>query len=132
MNSIVSNKSKYEHYLNGEATLNADEERGKILFFKERNPLFPSLSGPDCAHCHGGYNFINDKYINNGLDDEMSIQDIGRQSVTQNPGDRGKFKVPSLRNIALTGPYMHDGRFKTYIWSGQNQATPMSVCGQYY
>src|SRR5690606_26976403 len=50
---------------------------------------------------------------NNGLDDDASLADAGRQLVTQLPGDRGKFKVMSLRNIALTAPYMHDGRFAT-------------------
>ncbi|MEO6130328.1 MAG: cytochrome c peroxidase [Saprospiraceae bacterium] len=113
MVSIVSNQSKYDQYLAGNLSLNTDEERGRVLFFKERNPFYPGLSGPDCAHCHNGSNFRNNKYLNNGLDDEASITDIGRQSVSLNPDDKGKFKVPSLRNIALTAPYMHDGRFKS-------------------
>lgn len=113
MNSIVSHDSKYDAYLNGEITLDNDEERGRILFFTEFNPFFPDLSGADCAHCHAGDNFENDQFMNNGLDDDQSSPDKGRQMVTQNPSDRGKFKVPSLRNIELTPPYMHDGRFKT-------------------
>ena len=51
--------------------------------------------------------------MNNGLDSEDNITDIGRESVTLNPADKGKFKVPTLRNIELTAPYMHDGRFAT-------------------
>ncbi|MEZ4981789.1 MAG: hypothetical protein R2769_09425 [Saprospiraceae bacterium] len=51
--------------------------------------------------------------MNNGLDIDSDIIDIGRQKVSGMPADKGKFKVPSLRNIAVTGPYMHDGRFKT-------------------
>jgi cytochrome c peroxidase len=113
MLTIVSNQSKYDQYLAGQVQLTASEERGRILFSAEYNPFFPELSGADCAHCHGGANFENDQYMNNGIDAEADIVDIGRQAVTQNPGDRGKFKVPSLRNVAVTAPYMHDGRFKT-------------------
>jgi cytochrome c peroxidase len=113
MNSIVSNNSKYDKYLAKQATLTAEEERGRFLFETEFNPSFPSASGADCKHCHGGANFENDKYMNNGLDNDAGITDIGRQKVTNNSADKGKFKVPSLRNVALTAPYMHDGRFKT-------------------
>lgn len=113
MNSIVSNKSKYDNYLAGKATLTAQEERGRFLFFTEYNPAFPNASGADCRHCHGGLNFENDNYMNNGLDTDAEFVDFGRENVTQNPFDRAKFKVPSLRNVALTPPYMHDGRFKT-------------------
>lgn len=113
MNSIVSNNSKYDQYLAGKATLTASEERGRQLFFQEYNQFFPDSSGADCAHCHAGLNFENDKYMNNGLDDDASVTDIGREKVTQSPTDKAKFKVTSLRNIALTAPYMHDGRFNT-------------------
>jgi cytochrome c peroxidase len=113
MNSIVSNNSKYDDYLAGKATLSAEEERGRFLFFTEYNPAFPNASGADCQHCHGGANFENDKYMNNGIDTDASITDIGRQKVTGMASDKAKFKVPSLRNIGITAPYMHDGRFKT-------------------
>lgn len=113
MNSIVSVGSKYDLYLAGKATLTQEEERGRVLFFAEYNPFFPQVSGADCAHCHGGANFINDLYMNNGLDSTSGITDIGREAVTGKAGDKGKFKVMSLRNIALTPPYMHDGRFQT-------------------
>jgi cytochrome c peroxidase len=113
MLSIVSYDSKYDKYLAGEVQLTESEERGRILFETEYNPFFPDQSGADCAHCHGGANFENDQYMNNGLDTDASMIDIGREEVTNDPNDKGKFKVPSLRNIALTAPYMHDGRFKT-------------------
>jgi cytochrome c peroxidase len=113
MNSIVSVDSKYDRYLRGTATLDSNEERGRVLFFAEYNPSFPSLSGADCQHCHSGRNFENDKYLNNALDTDAEMQDDGRMDVTGRSSDKGKFKVTSLRNIAKTPPYMHDGRFST-------------------
>ena len=113
MLSIVSYESKYDQFLAGNASLTESEERGRSLFFTEFNPFFPELSGADCAHCHGGSNFENDQYMNNGLDTDAEFTDFGREEVTNDPTDRAKFKVPSLRNIAVTPPYMHDGRFRT-------------------
>lgn len=113
MLTIVSNQSKYDQYLAGQAELTKSEERGRMLFITEYNPFFPEFSGADCMHCHGGANFENDQYMNNGLDTDVTMTDIGRQNVTGDPADKGKFKVPSLRNVAVTPPYMHDGRFKT-------------------
>ena len=113
MNSIVSWNSKYDKAKRGELALSDSEERGKNLFFDEYNQYFPSTSGADCAHCHSGGNFENDKYINNGLDADANFLDDGRMNVTLDPMDRAKFKVPTLRNIELTPPYMHDGRFST-------------------
>lgn len=113
MLSIVSANSKYDKYLAGIEELTESEQRGLELFETEYNPFFPEFSGADCAHCHGGANFENDLYMNNGLDEDPNFDDIGRENVTENPQDRAKFKVPSLRNIELTPPYMHDGRFTT-------------------
>jgi cytochrome c peroxidase len=73
--------------------------------------LFKSLNGADCFHCHNGPLMRVKKFSNNGLD--AAFSDLGRGGVTQNPEDYGKFKVTTLRNIALTAPYMHDGRFTT-------------------
>ena len=112
MNSIVSHNSKYDRYLAGTDTLSASEERGRVLFFGEYNPFFPDESGADCAHCHAGDNFSNNLFMNNGIDGN-TVEDIGREKVTENESDRAKFKVTSLRNIELTPPYMHDGRFTT-------------------
>ncbi|MGB0427547.1 MAG: cytochrome-c peroxidase [Flavobacteriales bacterium] len=114
MNSIVSNQSKYDRFKAGVDQLNDAEERGRALFFEEFNPFFPENSGADCAHCHGGLNFENDDYMNNGITAAGNFSsDTGREKATGNSADRGKFKVTSLRNIELTPPYMHDGRFKT-------------------
>jgi cytochrome c peroxidase len=113
MLSIVSGNSKYDRYQMGLEELTESELRGLALFETEYNPFFPDDSGADCQHCHGGPNFENDLYMNNGMDTDAEITDTGRQAVTGDPGDRGKFKVPSLRNIAVTAPYMHDGRFAT-------------------
>ncbi len=108
--TLISNGSKYDRYLAGTETLTESEERGRKLFFAEFDP-FSGQKGGECFHCHGGFNFTNDKYMNNGLDAQADFTDEGRFKVTNNPADMAKFKVPSLRNIALTPPYMHDGRF---------------------
>lgn len=109
---IVSHNSKYDKYLKGEVQLNPDEERGMSLFFSESDPV-NNLKGGECFHCHNGFNFTNNDYMNNGLDEENSFRDLGRFEVTNNNKDKANFKVPSLRNIEVTGPYMHDSRFKT-------------------
>ncbi len=113
MLSIVSFDSKYDQYLDGKVTLTESEERGRSLFFTEYNQFFPELSGADCAHCHSGPNFENGEFMNNGLDDDSNFKDFGRELVTNLASDRATFLIPSLRNIAQTAPYMHDGRFKT-------------------
>ncbi len=113
MLTIVSHNSKYDKFLAGTAELTESEERGRQLFETEYNPFFPESSGADCQHCHGGANFENDLYMNNGLDTDAEMQDDGRMAATGDSADRGKFKVTTLRNIALTAPYMHDGRFQT-------------------
>ncbi len=113
MMSIISEDSKYDRYLAGKVNLTQSEDRGRVLFFGEYNEFFPNVSGADCAHCHAGNNFENDLYMNNGLDTDAEFMDDGREKATMNPDDRAKFKVTSLRNIAVTAPYMHDGRFNT-------------------
>ena len=111
MNSIVSNDSKFDKVEAGTETFTTSEQRGRDLFFLEYNPFDSANSGADCAHCHGGVNFENNRYMNNGLD--ATFADNGRFKATNLDKDKGKFKVPSLRNIEKTFPYMHDGRFKT-------------------
>lgn len=73
--------------------------------------MFNSLNGGDCFHCHNGTLMQVQLFSNNGLD--ATFTDLGRGAVTGNPNDNGKFKVPSLRNIGFSAPYMHDGRFQT-------------------
>jgi cytochrome c peroxidase len=109
--TLISLNSRYDQAFRGEAQLSEAEFNGLAVYRDE-------LLG-DCFHCHGGLGSIFDNsvfangpqvFTNNGLDDSP---DPGRFTVTGNPDDRGKFKVPTLRNIAVTGPYMHDGRFET-------------------
>ena len=108
--TLISCNSKYDDYLQGKYQPTETEKRGLHLFFgsTENSMLARSVN---CAHCHGGAKLFIEQYHNNGLDSFPS--DIGRQKVTGLESDRGKFRVPTLRNIALTAPYMHDGRFKT-------------------
>lgn len=113
MFGIVSDDSKYDRFLAGKVSLTESEERGRVLYFGEYNPFFPESSGADCAHCHAGNNFENDLFVNNGLDTDAQFTDLGYELVTGLASDRAKFKITSLRNIAVTGPYMHDGRFQT-------------------
>jgi cytochrome c peroxidase len=96
---MVSADSKYDKYMRHETggTFTENEQAGYALFRQK------------CETCHTEPLFTDLSYRNNGLE-ETSI-DIGRDSLTHQPADRGKFRVPSLRNIEITGPYMHDGRF---------------------
>ncbi len=110
--TLISGNSLYDKSVRKEAVLTAEQERGRKLFFTEFDPT-GKVKGAECFHCHGGPDFSNHDYINNGLDMEADFTDVGRFEVTKNPRDRAKFKVTSLRNIAVTPPYMHDGRFKT-------------------
>lgn len=110
--TLLSGNSLYDKSVRKEAVLTAEQERGRKLFFTEFDPT-GKVKGAECFHCHGGPDFSNHDYINNGLDMEADFTDVGRFEVTKNPRDRAKFKVTSLRNIAVTPPYMHDGRFKT-------------------
>ena len=111
MNSIVSHRSKYDKYLAGVETLTEQEDRGRELFFAEYNPFFPDESGADCGHCHSGKTFDSPTYMNNGND--RFNRDKGRYSVTGDSADIGLMKTVTLRNIAITPPYMHDGLFNT-------------------
>ncbi|MGB0404006.1 MAG: cytochrome-c peroxidase [Salibacteraceae bacterium] len=113
MLTILSMNSKYDQVLAGKQSYTASELRGEKLFFKEYNEFLPNESGADCAHCHGGSNFDNSQFMNNGLDKDSEFDDIGYEKVSGQSTDKAKFKVPSLRNIELTPPYMHDGRFAT-------------------
>lgn len=108
--TLTSHDSKFDRVMRGEEKLSAEEQRGFELFMMEREPRMGSL-GADCFHCHGGALFTDHQFRNNGL--AIDEKDLGRFKVTQSALDRGTFATPSLRNIALTAPYMHDGRFQT-------------------
>ena len=84
----------------------AQENLGLDIFYRGRK-------GATCLYCHGTPQHVNDEAKNNGL--SLNYDDNGKGEVTGNPSDNGLFKVPTLRNIALTAPYMHDGRFETLM-----------------
>ncbi len=110
--SLVSATSRYDKVVFGlEGTLTEEELAGEALFNTE-----PSFEHPGCSHCHNAPTFGDERFLNNGLDSAGSPEgfaDFGRGGITGNPYDNGKFRAPSLRNIELTAPYMHDGRFAT-------------------
>ena len=110
LHSLISQDSKFDRAALNQTTLTPSEARGLQLFVTESDPK-RGLKGADCFHCHGGMLFTDHEFHNNGL--KLATHDIGRMTVTRSPADKGKFKTPSLRNIALTAPYMHDGRFET-------------------
>ncbi len=97
---IVSDQSKYDQWKRGETQLSQEEEEGRLLFSSK------------CSSCHSGALQTDFSYRNNGLDTSFE-DDLGRGLITQDTSDYGKFKVPSLRNVLLTYPYMHDGRMFT-------------------
>jgi len=114
--TLVSADSRYDRFLRGELTLEPQEELGRKLFMAHPD-VKTTLRGGNCIDCHSqfltsGFASGFDGFANNGLDDGAQL-DRGLEETTGNPEHRGLFKVPTLRNIALTGPYMHDGRFAT-------------------
>jgi cytochrome c peroxidase len=130
----VSFDSKSDRVLNGRAKFTDEEQRGYELFNTEYDP-YHGQYGADCFHCHGGPLFQSQNFANNGLDsdltklcrtyDKVSSEDLGRFRVTGRDGDQGKFAVPSLRNVAVTAPYMHDGRFQTLEQAVEHYCTGM-------
>jgi cytochrome c peroxidase len=129
--TLISGDSKFDRYflenfesidLPGDNDLTAQEQRGFNIYVAEEKG--------DCFHCHGSQFQIlwtTNEFINNGLD---ANPDSGLAWITKNPLDVGKFKTPSLRNLAFTAPYMHDGRFATleevveFYNSGVNANSP--------
>lgn len=110
MLTVFAGDSKFDRAQRGQATLTPQEQRGFQVF---RTPFNPKLGqfGGDCARCHGGPLFSDFQFKNNGLDSVPT--DFGRMLVTGLVIDKAKFKTPSLRNVAVSGPYMHDGRYAT-------------------
>ena len=100
--TMISSNSKWDRYLRGETSLTQAEAQGFEIFFTEKG---------DCFHCHATILFSDNLPHNNGLDAEFA--DLGYGGITNNPNDNGKFKTPTLRNIAFSAPFMHDGRFET-------------------
>jgi cytochrome c peroxidase len=106
--TLSARDSRFDRAMSGKATLGEEEKRGFELFMTEYEPR-TGRRGADCFHCHGGALFSDHRFHDNGLGGEAP----GRARITGLPGDRRKFSTPSLRNVALTAPYMHDGRFAT-------------------
>lgn len=100
--TLISGNSRYDQYTfqGDKSALNESEKNGMDLFF---NKLY-------CSECHSGFNFTNQELTNNGL--YLNYSDSGRIRLTGLEKDRAVFKVPTLRNIGVTFPYMHDGSMK--------------------
>tara|TARA_B100000809_G_C15136148_1_gene530679 strand:- start:3933 stop:5114 length:1182 start_codon:yes stop_codon:yes gene_type:complete len=104
--TLISANSKFDRFLLGQEALTINEINGFAIF--------DDPDRGDCAHCHGSANnplWTDNLFHNNGLD--ATFTDLGRALVTNDPNDNAKFKTPSLRNLAYSAPYMHDGRFQT-------------------
>ena len=101
MATMVSADSKYDRVLKGKTVFTAEENEGYQLF---RN---------NCASCHSGALFTDESFRNTGMYYNAQYNDRGRYRVTLDWNDNMKFRVPSLRNVEYTAPYMHDGRFTT-------------------
>lgn len=100
MLTLVSCNARYDSVKRGEAKFTEQEERGYAIYKK------------NCAACHTEPLFTNEQFENNGLYVDETLNDIGRIKISRNAEDSLKFKVPTLRNLKYSYPYMHDGRFK--------------------
>lgn len=98
---LKTSNSKYDKVIRKEEKFTDSEQNGYALF------------KTNCASCHQEPLFTSNKFENNGLAIDTTLNDVGRMKITNNPNDYLKFKVPTLRNVQFTFPYMHDGRFKT-------------------
>jgi len=100
--TLLSANSRYDAYHAGnENALTTLEKKGMELFYGKAN----------CSSCHSGFLFTNQEFENIGL--YANYNDVGRMRLTNDSSDFGKFKVPSLRNVSKTAPYMHDGSVAT-------------------
>lgn len=96
--------SKFDDWSNDQGKLTASEERGRQLFVGDK---------AKCFDCHRMEDFTTDEFRNIGLYDERKLNDAGLYAITKKESDKGKFKIPGLRNVGVTAPYMHNGMFKT-------------------
>lgn len=102
--SLETSNTPYDRYINGDnQAMSASAIRGRNLFIGKAN----------CANCHSGEDFTADRFKNIGLFDGKGLLDQGRFNIVKDSTYLGHFKVPGLRNVALTAPYMHNGMFKT-------------------
>lgn len=108
--TLISGNSRWDKWTQGEVLFSDKELKGWDLFNLDRTEF---SAGGDCFHCHAPPNFTDFTFHNNGLDSDESFTDLGLFIITENDVDKAKFKTPTLRNIEVSGPYMHDGRFQT-------------------
>lgn len=102
--TLETDESRFDEWANGKGELTQQEERGRQLFISNK---------AKCFDCHSSIDFTDDQFKNIGLYNGNTQNDEGRFFITNDKKDLGRFKTPGLRNVAVTGPYMHDGRFKT-------------------
>lgn len=102
--TIVSANSPYDRYLAGDKSALTKQQKDGLDFFNKKG---------ECAECHSGANFTDEKFANVGIGMDQTYPDPGREAFTKKRGDWGKFKVPTLRDLARRAPYMHDGSVKT-------------------
>jgi len=96
--------TKFDRASDDKEQLSESEERGRVLFIGDK---------AKCFDCHSGFDFTDDDFKNIGMYNGSSMNDAGLYNITKKRKDIGKFKTPGLRNVAVTAPYMHNGRFKT-------------------
>ena len=109
---VSSGTSRYDRFRAGTLELTPDEQMGYDLFFD----ISPEVKDAECGNCHNAPLFTTNEFVNNGVQGAKTLaefKDAGRGTITGNRYDNGKFRIPTLRNITLTAPYMHDGRFTT-------------------
>jgi cytochrome c peroxidase len=104
--TVLSGNSPYDRFLAGDKTaMNGSAQRGYAIFMDEKRG--------NCVTCHVNFNFTDENYYNLGVGMRAKHPDLGRFSVTRLEGHKGAFKTPTLRNVADTAPYLHDGSEKT-------------------
>lgn len=110
---VSSGNAKFDRFFRGEIGMTEEEIDGYLMFFDLRPGELPDA---ECGHCHGAPLFTTNEFFNNGITESADFNgfpDLGLGVMSSDPTDNGKFKIPSLRNIAFSAPYMHDGRFQT-------------------
>ena len=102
--TLVSANSAYDRYLAGDKSALTKSQKAGLEFFNHKG---------ECAECHSGANLTDERYSNTGVGFDNRQPDAGRKTVTGRKSDNGRFKTPTLRDVARRGPYMHDGSLKT-------------------
>ncbi len=102
--TIATGNSPYDRYVAGDKSALTKQQKDGLDFFNKKG---------ECAECHKGPNFSDEKFANLGVGMERANPDPGRAAITKKRSDSGKFKVPTLRDLAHRGQYMHDGSVKT-------------------